>query len=637
MELKRFILATAGHVDHGKSALVRALTGTDPDRLPEEKLRGITIQLGFAQLELHTPNALLSVGIVDVPGHEDFVKNMVAGVGSIDLALLVVAADDGWMPQTEEHLQILIYLGVRQMVVALTKIDLVESADAAEKKVRAELRDTPFGDAAIVRTSITTESGIEELKAQLARQFSALVPQRDIGKPRLAVDRAFILRGIGTIVTGTLAGGTLRRGQAVVVQPAKIPARIRTIQNHNREVEEIGPGARTALSVPDVAVAREKNTPGVWRGDVITLSEFGEASAVADVMLCRSPRLPPKTRPIKNGAAVRVHHGSANFGARVFFQSSEELRAGENAVAQIRLEAPAFMFAGDRFVIRDASEQNTLAGGVVLDPDASVRNFRSAALREFLAERAQAPHDAGVFTATEIGRDRAVKRNALLAKSSFGADEIAQSIKSANVIEHGDLVVDAKWWDEVLRQAEAIIDVEHKAHPNHAGIALSELRQALARELPLPEIFDVLASELCGIGFVRTGEAIARATHRPTLPPQLQNAAVRICAVLAAKKVDPPSRAELAPEATSQQALRFLRDCGELVELSTDVVLATEQFVKMREAVVAFLRKNNSAGASELRELLGTSRRVIIPFLERLDRDGVTRRIGDKRVLAKPQ
>src|SRR5438876_1244816 len=563
MELKRFILATAGHVDHGKSALVRALTGIDPDRLPEEKLRGITIELGFALLELRMPDALLSVGIVDVPGHEDFVKNMVTGVGSIDLALLVVAADDGWMPQTEEHLQILIYLGVRRIVVALTKIDLVEAADAAEEKVRAQLRDTPFGNAAIVRTSITSGSGIEELKAQLALEFSTLLPQRDIGKPRLAVDRAFILRGIGTIVTGTLVGGRLRRGQTVVVQPAKILARIRAIQNHNREVEEIGPGTRTALSLPDVAVAREKNTPGVWRGDVIALSEFGDASAIADVMLSRSPRLSTKTRSIKHGATVRVHHASANFGARVFFQTSEELRAGETAIAQIRFEAPVFVFAGDRFVIRDASEQNTLAGGVVLDPDVSVRNFRSAAQREFLSKRAQAPHDAGVFVATEVARDRAVKGNALLVKSSFSADEIAESIKSANVIQRGELVVDAKWWNQVLRQAEATIDGEHRTHPNHRGLALSELRQALARELPLPEVFDVLASELCRNGFVRTGEAIARATHRLTLPPQLQIAAQKIRDALAAEK--PLSSAELAPDATSQQALRFLRDCGELV------------------------------------------------------------------------
>jgi len=634
MKLKRFILATAGHVDHGKSALVHALTGTDPDRLPEEKLRGITIELGFAHLELRAPDALLNVGIVDVPGHEDFVKNMVTGVGSIDLALLVVAADDGWMPQTEEHLQILIFLGVRRIVVALTKVDLVESADAAEEKVRAQLHDTPFEDAEIVPTSITTATGIEELKAQLAREFSALVPQRDIGKPRLAVDRAFILRGIGTIVTGTLVGGMLRRGQAVVIQPAKIPARIRAIQNHNREVEEIGPGTRTALSLPDVAVAREKNSPGIWRGNVVTVSEFGEASTIIDVLVSRSSRLSSQTRAIKHGAAVRVHHGSANFNAHVFFQTSEELRAGETAIAQIRFEEPAFIFGGDRFVIRDASEQNTLAGGLVLDPDASVRNFRSAARREFLTKRAQAPHDAGVFADTQIVRDRAVQRNALLIKSSFSAHEIAESVKSTNVIEHGELVVDAKWWNEFLRQVEAIIDGEHRTHPNNRGLALSELRQALARELPLPEVFDVLTSELCRNDFVRTGEVIARATHRPTLPPQLQSAAQKIRAALAAKK--PPSSAELAPDATSQQALRFLRDRGELVELTAEIVLTTKQFIKMRDAIVAFLRKNNFGTASELREFLGTSRRVIIPFLERLDRDDVTRRIGDKRVLAKP-
>jgi selenocysteine-specific elongation factor len=559
---------------------------------------------------------------------------MVAGVGSIDLALLVVAADDGWMPQTEEHVQILIYLGVRRIVVALTKIDLVEAPDAAEEKVRAQLRDSPFGDAAIVRTSTTTGSSIEELKAQLSREFSALVPQRDIGKPRLAVDRAFVLRGIGTIVTGTLVGGTLRRGQAVVVQPVNIPARIRAIQNHNREVEEIGPGTRTALSLPDVAVARQKNTSGVWRGDVITLSEFGEANAIADVMLSRSRRLSVKTRSIKHGTAVRVHHGSANFGARVFFQTSEELCPGESVIAQIRFAEPAFFFAGDHFVIRDTSEQNTLAGGVVLDPDASVRNFRSAAQREFLAKRAQAPNDAGVFVATQIVRDHAVKRNALVVKSWFCAEEMAESLKSANVIERGELVVDAKWWNKFLRQAKAAVDTEHKAHQNHRGLALLELRQAFAGELPLPEIFDLLVSELCRHGFVRTGEAIARATHRPTLPLQLQSAARKIRGALAAEK--PPSSAELAPDATSQQALRFLRDRGELVELSAEVVLATERFVKMRDAIVAFLRENNSGTASELRELLGTSRRVIIPFLERLDRDGVTRRIADKRILARP-
>jgi selenocysteine-specific elongation factor len=627
MELKRFVLATAGHVDHGKSALVRALTGTDPDRLPEEKLRGITIELGFAHLQLGD----VSLGIVDVPGHEDFVKNMVAGVGSIDLALLVVAADDGWMPQTEEHLQILIYLGVRRIIVALTKIDLVQSGAVAAESLQAQLRDTPFANAAIIPTSIPTGSGLEELKAQLAREFSGLVPQRNIGKPRLAVDRAFTLRGIGTVVTGTLAGGTLRRGQGVVVQPEKIPARIRAIQNHNREVEEIGPGARTALSLPDVAVARETGVAGIWRGDIVTLSELGEPSTTVDVFVSRSPRLPAKTKPIKQGTAIRVHHGSANFSARVFFSDREELRVTEAAIAQLRFEVPVFLFAGDRFVMRDASEQNTLAGGIVLDPDSAVGKFRSAPQREFLEKRADAPNDVQVFVATQIARDRVLRRGTLLAKSSFSAEEIADSIRNANAVERGPFLVETGWWNEVLRRAADTIDREHKEHPNRPGIAVSRLRKTILR----PEIVELVVTELCGTGFIRSGETIARETHRLSLPPQLQSAAARIRAALEAEKFDPPSCAELAPDAISQQALRFLRDHGDVVEINGELVIGSAAFAKMRDAIIAFLGKNNSAGASDLRQLLGTSRRVIIPFLERLDRDGVTRRIGDKRVLAK--
>ena len=216
-----YIVATAGHVDHGKSALIKALTGTDPDRMPEEKARGITIDLGFAHLDLPSPTSRSSfhVGIVDVPGHEDFVKNMVAGVGSIDLALLVVAADDGWMPQTEEHLQILMYLGVRRAVVALTKSDLVDDEARVVSDIRQRLQDTALADAPIVSTSVLTGRGLDTLKSTMARELSVAPPSRDIGKPRLAIDRVFTLPGTGTVVTGTLAGGTLQRGQSVVIQP----------------------------------------------------------------------------------------------------------------------------------------------------------------------------------------------------------------------------------------------------------------------------------------------------------------------------------------------------------------------------------------------------------------------------------
>src|SRR5438477_8165868 len=239
---RHFMIATAGHVDHGKSALVKALTGTDPDRLPEEKARQITIELGFAELNLTAPNGeTIHAAIVDVPGHEDFVRNMIAGVGSIDLVLLVIAADDGWMPQTEEHLQILQYLGVTHAVIALTKID-IGNANETELQIRVQLRDTAFANAPIVRTELGHAS--EQLKEAIASQLSRLEPQRDIGKPRLFVDRAFTLRGIGTVVTGTLTGGILRVGDAVIVQPRGAHSRIRSLQSHGRDVDLAQPGTR---------------------------------------------------------------------------------------------------------------------------------------------------------------------------------------------------------------------------------------------------------------------------------------------------------------------------------------------------------------------------------------------------------
>ena len=273
---QHFIVATAGHVDHGKSALVKALTGTDPDRLPEEKSRAITIDLGFAHLELPSskpaPSSFL-LGVVDVPGHEDFVKNMVAGVGSIDLALLVVAADDGWMPQTEEHLQILTYLGVRRAVVALTKMDLATDELGEAAAIREQLQNTPLAGAPIIPTSVVSGLGLDQLKVALANVLEDTPSPADIGKPRLPVDRVFKLQGIGTVITGTLAGGTLRRGQTVVIQPSGKKARVRTIQSHNRDVEVSGPGTRTALNLPDLnalgrrSTGRHGNAGCVWWTD----------------------------------------------------------------------------------------------------------------------------------------------------------------------------------------------------------------------------------------------------------------------------------------------------------------------------------------------------------------------------------
>jgi selenocysteine-specific elongation factor len=628
---RHFILATAGHVDHGKSALIKALTGTDPDRLPEEKLRGITIDLGFAHLELGDPaggGAPIVLGIVDVPGHEDFVKNMVAGVGSIDLAMLVVAADDGWMPQTEEHLQILSYLGVTRAVIALTKIDLAQDEQAATAAVRDRLAGTPFAKAAIVPTSVVASRGLDDLKAALARTLANAPPPADIGKPRLPVDRVFKLQGIGTVVTGTLSGGALRRGQGVAVEPAGKSARIRNVQSHGQDVEAITPGSRTALNLSLDAVE------DIHRGDVVTLAEFAGSSSVLDVLIEVSPRA---MHAIKDGARVHVHHGSGAVAARVAFRERESLAAGERAVAQLRLEGPAFVFAGDRFILRDWTERRTLGGGIVLDPDGNRKAFRTEARAQFLAARAASPTDAGVFVGSLVEYSGATRTPQLLRRSRFSAaavsDAVSRLAKDGAIVVSGELLIDAEVWQALGRKAADVIDARHRAHPEDAGLPLNDLRAALQDDLPVAEIFEPLVADLCIKDFVRAGAAIRRASHRPALTPQLQVAGGKIRAMISAKPLDPPSRKDLAPDIASQQALRYLVQSGELVEINVEIVMSAEAVRQATILVRDFIRKHGPATTSDLRQMLGNSRRVAIPLLERLDRDGITVRQGDQRVL----
>ena len=631
-EPQHFIVATAGHVDHGKSALVKALTGTDPDRLPEEKARGITIDLGFAHLELPASTSSapsFRLGIVDVPGHEDFVKNMVAGVGSVDLGLFVIAADDGWMPQTEEHLQILSYLGVHRAVVALTKIDLVPDELGAIAAIHDQLRDTSFADAPIIPTSVVTGRGLDDLKAALGWVLAATPAPRDIGKPRLPVDRVFILRGIGTVVTGTLTGGTLRRGQSVAIQPSDKVARIRNIQSHNRDVELGVPGTRTALNLPDIAASDE-----IRRGDVVTLAEFGGSSQMLDVALEMSPRA---NRPLRDGVQVQIHHGSANTRAKVVFFSHQELAPGEKALAQLRLETNVFVFAGDRFVLRDSAGQFTLAGGVVLDPDPGRKLLRSETRLRFLRQRAESPSEVTPFVVSQIGRDGAVRRSQLLLQSKFSASEISNSVSQlaaeGTVVLAGDFAVDATSWQQLRRRGAEAIDARHRAHPEQTGLPLSDLRANLEAGLVFSDLFEFLVGDLCRSEFVKVGNTIRRATHRRELPPPLLTATAKLRSALAAKPFDPPSRKQLAPDPVSQEALRFLLNTGEAVEINAEVVLAADSLKRMTELIRQHIQDHGPTTVSQLRQKIGCSRRVIIPLLERLDRDRVTVRNGDIREL----
>ena len=631
-EPQHYIVATAGHVDHGKSALIKALTGTDPDRLPEEQSRGITIDLGFAHLELPAPGPERStflLGIVDVPGHEDFVKNMVAGVGSIDLALMVVAADDGWMPQTEEHLQILTYFGVRRAVVALTKADLAEDEQIAVGAIRERLAGTAFAEAPVIPTSVVQGRGLTDLKTALAAVLAHTPPPRDIGKPRLPVDRVFTLSGIGTVVTGTLFGGTLRRGQSVVIQPSGTRTRIRRIQSHGRDVEASGPGTRTALNLTDVDALE-----GVHRGDVITLEELGGPSEIVDVRLEISPRA---ARPLKDGLRVRVHHGSGNVAAHVALATGKELAVGGRAIAQLRLESPAFVFAGDHFTVRDWSEQHTLAGAVVIDPDGKRKAFRAPGRQRSLGLLAESVDDVTGFVGAYVSREGAVRRAELLRKSNFSAGDIdgaiARLVGAGSLVSAGDLVADPERWQGIARSAAAAIDAAHRAHPEHLGLPLADLRAALEGELPVEELFDPLIAVLCQHEFVRVGSVVRRATHRPALPEPLEAAGAKLRQALTAKPVEPPSRKELAPDPVSQRALRFLIETGEVVEISADLVMSAHGAADATERVRTFIREHGPATVSDLRQALGTSRRVVVPLLEFLDRTFVTLRQGDKRTL----
>ena len=636
MTEKHFILATAGHVDHGKSALVKALTGIDPDRLPEEKARQITIDLGFAELNVVGPEEQrFHIGIVDVPGHEDFVRNMIAGVGSIDLALLVVAADDGWMPQTEEHVQILNYLRVQRGIVALTKSDL-GGIDVVAEQIREKLRDTRFARASIVPTSIRTGEGIDSLKDALATELAMSEPQPDIGKPRLFVDRAFTLRGIGTVVTGTLSGGSIRRSQDVFVQPGNVSARVRSIQNHGRNVEIAQPGMRTAINLPDLSIGEN----GIQRGDIITVDSLGSPQATIDVLLERSSRLKrnsPAARPIKNGSSVQVHFGTGRIAAKITLLDQPAVGAGQSAIARLRLDSPIVALVGDRFVIRDSSEQNTIAGGTVLDPDADRANFRSPAQIQFLRARETAPHDVDVCVRSQLQRDRYTDSKTLLVKSNFSADEISEALSrlshDGEIMLAGGIISSASYWHTLINSAATSIDRAHEENPERRGVDLSEFRTDL--EIESDKLFSAVILELTRNGFVRFENQIARVSHQPSLPLELLSVAENIRAALSAKRFDPPDRKGLSEDRNLQQALRFLIDKGEIVEITREIVVLREAAEQMQKTITEFLSEHGSATASQLRQKIGTTRRVIIPFLEYLDRTGVTRRIGDERVLAK--
>lgn len=638
---RHYIIGTAGHIDHGKSSLVRALTGTDPDRLPEEQRRGVTIELGFAHLALPepaNPDTIYELGIVDVPGHADFVNNMVAGVGGMDLALFVVAADDGWMPQSEEHLHILTFLGIERAIIALTKADLAEDLDFSVEFVRDSLQGSIFESAPIIPVSSITGAGIEDLKAEMCVQLADAPPPSNFGKPLLPIDRAFSVKGIGTVITGTLSGGDLKVGDRLLLQPDNTEARVRSIQNHSKSVESASPGMRTALNLPELPVS-SKHRPGARRGTLLTGPDAGEPSDTLNLTTRRLTREIPgqlaTKRALPSGRRVRVHHGSGLVGARIYFIESRSIAPGETQLAQLRLDEPRFMMIGDHVVIRDWSGEATLGGGVILDAEASRRRLRNEDQIRFLHQRAKAPNDLSVLLESLLERDSYLSFDGLNSRLRFSDAELEAGIDA--LVEKkiacriGDSLAAAEWWDSLLNRSADLVGAYHKKNADLPGLPLADLRQGIIGRLPDEGLFDVVLHHLGERGIAQRGTILTEESFDPSLPDEIRAAADLIERTLAQEPLNPPGRAELAADSPSRRALSFLIRSGAATELTDKVVIRTDSYGDACVKVLSFIKAHGQATASDLRQHLGTSRRVIMPLLERMDAEGRTRRQGDFR------
>ena len=649
-------IGTAGHVDHGKSTLVTALTGIDPDRLAEEKARGMTIDLGFAWVTLPSGR---EASIVDVPGHESFIKNMLAGIGGIDVALLVVAADEGVMPQTEEHLAILDLLRVRSGVVALTKADLVEDdwLDLVREEVAERLAPTTLAGAPIIACSAMTGAGLPELLAALDSALDAAPGRRDLGRPRLPIDRVFTITGFGTVVTGTLQDGLLHAGQDVEVQPGGRRARIRGLQAHKHAVEQGEPGGRLAVNLAGVAKSE------LARGEVLTLPGRVRATVALDVHLQVAATSP---RTIVHGADLDIYLGAAEVPARVLLLDAEELLPGESGWAQLRLPRPLVALRGDRFIVRVPSPSLTVGGGVVVDPLARRHRRHDAGVLARLGVLAQGEPEE-VLLATLRGPVVAGKATR---RVGFGGQEAAELERAtglppeevgaalAALRERGAIVAVAAWcyaaeeWQRLRAESAAILAAHHRQYPLRAGMPREEWRSRLG--LPPREVNDIVAAlvaagdlaEVASGGTSASTAALApRASaasggrgallrlpeHAPRFTAEQERAVAALLERFARDPFAPPDRAE-AEAAVGAEVLAALVERGTLVKLSEAVVFEREAYHEAVRRIAGHFREHERLTVAEARDLLATTRKYMLALFEHLDERKITLRRGDDRV-----
>ena len=604
------ILGTAGHIDHGKTTLVRALTGVDTDRLPEEKRRGITIELGFAPLEL---DGVGTLGVVDVPGHEAFVRTMLAGATGVDIALLVVAADEGVMPQTREHLSILALLGVQAGVVALTKRDLVDEDWLAlvADEVRDAIAGTPLGNAPIVSVSSTTGEGIAELRAAL-REAAAAVPARNSADIfRMPIDRAFTVKGTGTVVTGTVWSGTLPADAAVRIFPSGRNGRVRGIQSHGSSVAAAEPGRRVALSL--AGVEREDVERGGW---IVSDPRWTSSTVLrADVaLLDDAPSLSPRTR-------VRFHLGTQDVGARVVARGGA-LAPGAARAVRIVCDAPVMARGGDRFVLRRASPAVTIGGGIITDPAPPGRRARPWL---GLLPTAQSRVGAMLKEAGAAGLEIAD----LPVRAGVAANDVPRSIaelgEAVRVV--GGSLVASDALDGVAARMRTLIEEFHDRHPLEPGLSLQAVRAATPTASAA--IVDAALAKLVASGAIVVDGAVARtAGWAPRLRDRDQLLADRVIDALTTAATEPPSVSELSSSLGGDvlPVLRFLERAGRVVLVEEGRYYARPALDGLVSTIRSGMAEGREYGPAELRDLVGLSRKYLIPFLEYCDRVGITER-----------
>ena len=636
------VIGTAGHVDHGKSTLVHALTGIDPDRLREEKEREMTIDLGFAWLTL--PNGE-SVGIVDVPGHRDFIENMLAGVGGIAAALFVVAADEGVMPQTREHLAILDLLGVGTGVVAMTKVDLAESEEWVElvaADVSKTLEGTVLEDAPIVPVSARTGQGLDELLVALQEALAQVEPNRDRGKPRLPIDRVFSISGFGTVVTGTLTDGCFEVGQEVEVLPPGSSTRVRGLQTHKQKVERAMPGSRVAMNLSGVSKADIK------RGAVVTIPGWLRPTVLVDVQL---RYLPNAQRPLRHNTQLKFFSGATETMARVRLLGQDTLPPGQSGWAQLRLQEPVSLVKGDRFIVRIPSPPETVGGGIVVDPhpgrkhrrfrpevmarlETLARGSPAEVLLQALERRGPTPIRE-LLSASDLGDagPEALRRlldegQALLLGSEVSVQYPVSSVQQ--LASSNQLFAARAWWSGLSDRISRELSAYHQRFPLRAGMGREALRSGLRLEA---KVFNAVMARAAAEGLIADEGAIVRLpSHAVRFNPEQQQRVDVLLARFHRQPYTTPSVKE-SIVTVGEDVLGVLIGRGDLVQVSPDVLFLPETYGEMMAHIRAHIEREGSITLAQVRDMFETSRKYAQAILEHMDEVGVTKRLGDERVL----